>query len=304
LLVRVACYLLPDLDMVQQQDQQPQRPPFRWMVDYQVGDQLPIFSKPYFTWGLHTDYIGRRFIYRPVSESTMDDARRMMERINLPQGALVLAESQDAGRGRAGRTWLSPPDVNLYMTVLLFPPAAALRSLPVVTPLAVARAIEAVTEARGAGVHADLKWPNDVLVGGKKIAGVLIETEHLSDRIIALVGIGLNVNLDPSLHPEIAGIATSLKDATGLDFPREEVLAAVCNELEPLYEAALAGSREPFEAWKRRLITLGQQVTVSAPDRRFEGEAIDVEDDGALVVVTADGRRERVEAGDVTVRPA
>jgi BirA family biotin operon repressor/biotin-[acetyl-CoA-carboxylase] ligase len=288
----------------QQQDQQPQRPPFRWMVDYQVGDQLPIFSKPYFTWGLHTDYIGRRFIYRPVSESTMDDARRMMERINLPQGALILAESQSAGRGRAGRAWVSPPDVNLYMTILLFPPAQALRALPLIAPLAVAQAVEKIAASRGTPIAADVKWPNDVLIAGKKVSGVLIETEHQPERIVALVGVGLNVNLEASRHPEIAGIATSLKEATGVDFPREEVLAAFCNELEPLYEAALAGSREPFETWKRRLVTLGQDVTVASPDRRFEGKAIDVEADGALIVITSAGVRERVEAGDVTVRPA
>jgi BirA family biotin operon repressor/biotin-[acetyl-CoA-carboxylase] ligase len=287
-----------------QQNQQPQRPPFRWMVDYQVGDQLPIFSKPYFTWGLHTDFIGRRFIYRPVSESTMDDARRMLERINLPEGALILAESQSAGRGRAGRAWVSPPDVNLYLTLLLFPPQPALRSLAIVTPLALAQAVERISAAKGAAIKADVKWPNDVQVGGKKIAGVLIETEHLADKVVALVGVGINVNLEASRHPEIADIATSLKEATGVEFPREEVLAAFCNELEPLYLASRAGDRAPFEAWKRRLVNLGQQVKVIAPDRTFEGRAVDVEDDGALVVLTADGVRQRVEAGDVSLRPA
>jgi BirA family biotin operon repressor/biotin-[acetyl-CoA-carboxylase] ligase len=289
--------------MVQQQGQPAQPPPFRWMIDYQVGDQLPTFSKPYFTWGLHTDYVGRRFIYRPVSESTMDDARRMLERINLPQGALVLAESQEAGRGRVGRPWVSPPDVNLYMTIILFPTQEALRQLPIVTPLAVARAVESIARAKGTVIRADLKWPNDVQVGGKKVSGVLIETEHQPQRIVALVGIGLNVNLDPAAYPTIADIATSLKAATGTEFPREEVLAALCNEFEPLYEAALAGSREPFEAWRERLVTLGRDVTVSAPDRTFDGRAIGVEDDGALIVETSSGKRERVEAGDVSVRP-
>lgn len=289
--------------MVQQQQDQPQRPPFRWMIDYQFGDHLPIFSKPYFQWGLRTDYVGRRFIYRPVSESTMDDARRMLERINLPQGALVLAESQTAGRGRAGRSWTSPPDVNLYLTLVLFPPLEALRSLAFVTPLAVAQALESISSAKGAPVRLDIKWPNDVLYGGKKLAGVLIETEF-TPEVVALVGVGMNVNLEASAYPEIAEIATSLKEAAGFAIPREEVLAAFCNEFEPLYEKALEGSREPFATWKARLVTLGQSVKVASSGRTFEGEAIDVEDDGALVVVTADGRRERVEAGDVSVRPA
>jgi BirA family biotin operon repressor/biotin-[acetyl-CoA-carboxylase] ligase len=86
--------------------------------------------------------------------------------------------------------------------------------------------------------------------------------------------------------------------------PREELLAVICNEFEPLYEEALAGSREPFETWKSRLVTLGREVTVAAPDSSFEGKAVDVEDDGALIVSLADGSRRRVEAGDVLVRPA
>jgi BirA family biotin operon repressor/biotin-[acetyl-CoA-carboxylase] ligase len=286
------------------QNEQPQRPPFRWMVDYQFGDQLPIFSKPYFQWNLHTDYVGRRFIYRPVSESTMDDARRMLERINLPQGALVLAESQNAGRGRAGRAWVSPPDVNLYLTLILFPPLERLRSLAYVTPLAVARAIETFTARKGVPLRAEIRWPNDVLIGSKKVAGVLIETEHAPERVVALVGVGVNVNLEASRIEEIADIATSVKEATGLEMPREELLAVICNEFEPLYEEALAGSREPFETWKSRLVTLGREVTVAAPDSSFEGKAVDVEDDGALIVSLADGSRRRVEAGDVLVRPA
>jgi BirA family biotin operon repressor/biotin-[acetyl-CoA-carboxylase] ligase len=288
--------------MVQQE--QPQRPPFRWMIDYQFGDQLPIFSKPYFQWHLHTDYVGRRFIYRPISESTMDDARRMLERINLPQGALVLAESQSAGRGRAGRSWVSPPDVNLYFTLLLFPPPQRLRPLAYVTPLAVAKAIESFSKQKGVPVVPDLKWPNDVQIGGKKVAGVLIETEHAPERVVALVGVGVNVNLETARFEEIAGLATSLKDATGLELPREELLAAICNEFEPLYEEALSGSRGPFEDWKSRLVTLGQDVTVSTPDGAFQGRAVDVEDDGALLVALEDGRTRRVEAGDVRVRPA
>src|SRR6266496_2352128 len=85
------------------------RSPFRFMVDYVYGDALPTFSKPHFQWKLLTDYMGRRFVYRPVAESTMDDARRMLERMRLTSGAVILADSQTAGRGRNGRTWVSPP---------------------------------------------------------------------------------------------------------------------------------------------------------------------------------------------------
>src|ERR1051325_4431240 len=161
------------------------RSPFRFMVDYQYGDALPMFSKPYFQWKLLTDYMGRRFVYRPVAESTMDDGRRMLERMRLTPGAVILADAQPEGRGRAGRSWVSPPDVNLYFTFLLFPEPAALRPLAYVTPLAIAEAIEEVSASAGRKIMPDLKWPNDVQIEGRKVAGVLIEVDHLPDRLAA-----------------------------------------------------------------------------------------------------------------------
>lgn len=277
----------------------PPGPGFRWMVDYQVGDQLPMFSKPHFQWNLKTDYMGRRFVYRPVSESTMDDARRMLERIRLPQGSVILAESQTAGRGRAGRPWMSPPDVNLYFTFLIFPDGGGLRPLAYVTPLAVALAAEEVTAARGARVVPDLKWPNDVLINGRKLAGVLIEVDHVEERMTALVGVGINVNLDAAAHDEVRGIATSIREAAGFDLAREEVLAAFCNHFESLYEEALSGSRRPFEAWRARLVTLGKTVVANGFGAPVRGRAVDVDEDGTLVLEVEPGRRVRIEAGDV-----
>jgi BirA family biotin operon repressor/biotin-[acetyl-CoA-carboxylase] ligase len=273
--------------------------PFRFMVDYQVGDALPMFAKPHFQWKLNTEYMGRRFVYRPVSESTMDDARRMMERMRLTQGAVILAETQTAGRGRAGRAWVSPPDVNLYFTFLLFPEPAGLRPLAYVTPLAAALAIEQVSEEAGKKIVPSLKWPNDVLVDGRKLAGVLIEIDHMPDRMGAIVGVGINVNVDPDDYEEIAGIATSMKLLTGTVIAREEVLAAFCNHFESLYEEALGGSRRPFEQWKSRLVTLGKMVHAERGGLPLYGKAVDVEDDGALLIEREDGVRERVEAGDV-----
>jgi BirA family biotin operon repressor/biotin-[acetyl-CoA-carboxylase] ligase len=272
----------------------------RQMFNFQFGDTLPIFSKPHFQWGLKTDYVGRRFIYRPVTESTMDDTRRMLERFNLQNGAVVLAETQTAGRGRAGRSWVSPPDVNLHFTVLLYPEMSQLRPLAYVTPLAVALAVEEVAHAAGKELAAGLKWPNDVFLGEKKAAGVLIETSEIADRLVALVGVGVNVNLEVSDYPEIRDIATSVKEAIGVKVAREEVLAAFCNHFESLYEEAKSGSWRPFEAWRDRLITLGREVVAHGLAGAPRGIAVDVEEDGALVLQLADGRRLRVEAGDVT----
>lgn len=272
------------------------------MFDIQIGDALPLFSKPHFQWGLTTDYVGRRFVYRPATESTMDDAKRMIQRFNLQNGALVMAETQTAGRGRLGRQWISPPDVNLYFTIVLYPSDNGLKPLPYVTPLAIARAIEEVTSARGFDLRLDLKWPNDVQIGGKKVAGVLIETEHGVERPTAFIGAGINVNLEVGEHPEIRDIATSVRDATGATMPREEVLSAFCNHFESLYETAKAGNQAPFEDWKARLITLGQQVQARTPSGVVDGLAVDTAADGALILELPDRTRVAIEAGDVLPR--
>jgi len=291
---------------------------FRRQMDRMQFETLPLFNKPRFSWKLKTDYVGRRFVYRPSTESTMDDARRMLERFRLGSGAVVLAETQTAGRGRAGRSWVSPPDVNLYFTLVIYPPpegpstspGRSMRPLAYVTPLAIALAAEEAAAALGKQLRADLKWPNDVLVGGKKVAGVLIETLETPStgsgrggggEAVALIGIGINVNLDVAAYPEIADIATSLKEALGVEVAREELLAAFCNHFESLYEQALAGHRAPFQAWRERLVTLGREVVATGAREAVRGVAVDVDEDGALVIERADGRRVRVEAGDVTL---
>ena len=275
---------------------------FRRMMDSMAFETLPLFSKPHFSWNLQTDYVGRRFVYRPETESTMDDARRMLERFRLTSGAVLLAETQTGGRGRAGRTWVSPPDVNLYFTVVLLAAPDESRHLAYVTPLATALAVEEVAARQGSQLRADLKWPNDVLIDGKKVAGILIEnTEKESGEPVALVGVGINVNIDVAAYAEIASIATSLKDVLGVRVPREEVLAAFCNHFEVLYEEAIVGGRTPFEAWRERLITLGKDVTATGASETIRGLAVDVDEDGALLIETPDSRIVRVEAGDVTL---
>ena len=275
---------------------------FRRQMDLMQFETLPLFNKPRFSWNLRTDYVGRRFVYRPSTESTMDDARRMLQRFRLESGAVVLAEAQTAGRGRAGRHWVSPPDVNLYFTLVIYVQPDGARPLAYVTPLAIALAAEEMAAAAGRTLCADLKWPNDVLVGGKKLAGVLIETtETGSGEPVALVGVGINANLDVAAHPELAGVATSLKEALAVEVAREELLARFCNHFEALYEQALAGSRAPFQAWRERLVTLGREVVATGARETIRGVAVDVDEDGALVIAQADGRRVRVEAGDVTL---
>jgi BirA family biotin operon repressor/biotin-[acetyl-CoA-carboxylase] ligase len=270
------------------------------LMDFET---LPLFSKPYFSWNLHTDYVGRRLVYRPDTESTMDDARRLLDRFRLTSGAIVMAESQTEGRGRNGRSWVSPPDVNLLFTLVLrTPDRQSQRPLFYLTALAVSRAIEDLTAKHGVPLQTEFKWPNDVRINGRKVAGVLIETTESSDGgLVALVGVGINVNMDASLYPEIADIATSVASETGKPLPREELLAAFCNHFESLYEGASSGSSRPFQDWRSRLVTLGREVVASGTGAPVRGTAVDVEADGALVIETAPGQRVRVDYGDVTL---
>ena len=210
-------------------------------------------------------------------------------------GTAVLAEEQTAGRGRLGRAWVSPAGKNIYVTLVMRPPAPKLRVLSIVSPLAIAEVLE------GIGLTPRLKWPNDVLVGGRKIAGILIETELSGDAVkYALVGIGLNVNFDVEATPEIADIATSVRRELGRDASREELLAALLNAFEARYEQALEGDAV-FQAWRSRLETLGRRVRATLGERVEEGVAEDVDTEGNLLVRRDDGSLAVVEAGDVTL---
>jgi BirA family biotin operon repressor/biotin-[acetyl-CoA-carboxylase] ligase len=243
---------------------------------------------------LETRYLGRRVIYLTSTASTQDIARVEAEG-GARAGTLVIAEEQTKGRGRFGRSWVSPSGANLYFTLIMRPEARRARSLGMVAPLAVAEAVEQVT-----GLSPRIKWPNDVIVEGRKLAGVLIETEVQGQSLkYALVGPGVNVNFDIEDTSEIADIATSLKRELGRDTSREELLAMLLNRFEKLYESDIT---DVVQRWRSRLDTLGRQVRVTFRDQVQEGLAEDVDADGNLVLVQADGSRVLIEAGEVTLR--
>jgi len=244
---------------------------------------------------LRTAFVGRRLIYLTSTPSTQDVARREADE-GAVEGTAVIAEEQTAGRGRLGRSWVSPAGRNIYVTIVLRPDLARLRILGMAAPLAVARAVESA-----AGLSALLKWPNDVLVSGRKLSGVLIDSElYGGDARYALVGIGVNVNFDIEEDSEIASIATSIKREAGHPVSREDVLAAVLNEFEELYLST--SPSDVRDAWKARLDTLGREVRVTFRGAVHEGLAEDVDADGSLVLRLADGSKLAIEAGEVTLR--
>jgi len=251
---------------------------------------------------LRTRVIGRHILYYPSVDSTNDVARELA-REGVLEGIVVLADEQKAGRGRRGRRWLAPAGTCLLFSLLLRPPLPPhqCQRLTMACSLALAEAIESHT-----GLAIGLKWPNDLLIGGKKVGGILTELGVEKEQLeYAIVGIGLNVNLDFTL-PEVASLkeqATSLAQELGVPVAREPLLACILNRLEARY-LALCSGWSPHQEWTARLAMLGQQVMISGPDGEMKGQAEGVDKDGALLLRLEDGRVMRVLAGDVSLRPA
>ncbi|MCL5734691.1 MAG: biotin--[acetyl-CoA-carboxylase] ligase [Actinobacteria bacterium] len=246
---------------------------------------------------IRTRCFGRHLVCLDATSSTNNVARAMALE-GAPEGTLVLAEEQRAGRGRLGRRWLAPPGGCLLMSLLLRPPIPPSEAfaLTILAGTATARAVE-----RATGLPCQLKWPNDVLVRGRKMAGILCEMSATGDRLDwAVLGIGLNVNLDPALYPEIAATATSVSHELGRSLPRLLLLATLLDELEADYFRFLRDGLAAIRSeWRRRLATLGQWVSVE--DGAHYGLAEDVDETGALLLRQSDGTLVRVTVGDAAL---
>ncbi|GAA1592446.1 biotin--[acetyl-CoA-carboxylase] ligase [Kribbella hippodromi] len=213
-----------------------------------------------------------------------------------PEGLVVTAEYQSSGRGRLGRTWTTPPQSAVLMSVLLRPTAVDASRWPwlgLLVPLAVAAAVREVGE-----IPAQVKWPNDVLVENRKLAGILLERV---EGPAAVVGIGLNVTLRESEKPHEAATSLALENAATTD--RATVLAAVLRQLATRYQSWVEANGDPavlLPEYRELSATLGRPVRVELPDGTFlTGTARDLADDGRLIVDTRDGVHQ-LAAGDVT----
>lgn len=229
----------------------------------------------------------------------MDEARSAAAD-GAAEGLVVLAEEQSAGRGRHGRRWLSAPGRDVLMSVLLRPDERVAGQLLMMAALGAGRAVDALTGARST-----VKWPNDVRVEGRKVCGVLAESESGPEGVIAVVGIGLNVNSDESEWlPDVARTATSLRLIAGQEVPREEAVRALLGELDALYRRLRSGGSVRDE-WAERLDTIGLEVEVTwrsdAGDNCVRGWAEGVDGAGCLLVRDAAGRVWTVAAGEVTL---
>ena len=231
------------------------------------------------TWDLH---------YEPSCSSTQDLARAASAR-GAQQGWTMVTDLQREGRGRQGRTWVAPPETALLFSTILRPPRDVLPLLPLLAALTVAGGIET-----SSGAVPDLKWPNDVLISGKKLAGILLERPAGADVVL---GVGLNVNQSRADLPEGA---TSLAIEIGHQLERESLLAAILNDFGNAYERAdREGVSWIVPGWRSRSSMLGKAVAFHRDGTLIRGIAEDVSDDGALQVRLDDGSRISVVAGEV-----
>jgi BirA family biotin operon repressor/biotin-[acetyl-CoA-carboxylase] ligase len=228
--------------------------------------------------------------------STNDYAKRLAEG-GAPAGALVLAEAQTHGRGRAGRDWLTPPGSALALSLILRPALPAVQAARLVMLAGVA-ACAALAQA--AGLRAALKWPNDVLISGKKVAGILVETALRGETLdYAVLGLGLNVRWSPA--PEQVDFpATHVEAEAGRAVERERLLYALLAQLDAHYPALLSGAI--FEDWRARLTMLDTPIELRTEAETLAGRAEGVTPEGALIFRAASGEVREVLAGDVRLR--
>ncbi len=229
-----------------------------------------------------------RLHYEPACSSTQDLARDAAAR-GAEEGWTVVTDLQREGRGRQGRSWVAPAETALLFSTILRPPRDVLPLLPLLAALAVAGGIEVST-----GAAADLKWPNDVLLKDKKLAGILLERPAGAEVVL---GVGLNVNQSPGDVPEGG---TSLAIEMGHELEREPLLAAILNDLGNAYERAdREGVSWIVPGWRSRSSMLGHAVAFHRDGALIRGIAEDVTEDGALQVRLGDGSRIGVVAGEV-----
>jgi BirA family biotin operon repressor/biotin-[acetyl-CoA-carboxylase] ligase len=245
-------------------------------------------------------FIGHALHCYPQIGSTNDEAFRLGLQ-GAPEGTVLVADAQSAGKGRLARLWHSPPGANIYTSVLLRPRFAAARApqISIAAGVTAAETLEPYCPGRAA-----LKWPNDVQIGGKKICGILAQMKLAgADIDFVVVGIGVNVNWRPEQFPEeIRSIATSLFLETGRDISREDLLNRLYENLTKWYKSLLTcGFEAVRQAWLSRAPMIGQNVAVRFGDETLSGRAAGLDDDGSLILETPEGAARKVSAGDATI---
>ncbi len=250
---------------------------------------------------LDTVYIGRDYFHFDTLESTNNKAKELASKPGL-NGAVIVSEEQTTGKGRLGRQWVSPKHRGIWMSVILKPDLEP-SYVPRIVHVAAAAVILAMKET---GIEASVKWPNDIILNGKKVCGILTEMSgEISHVDYIVVGIGINANLEPEDIPaELKEKASSLYMETGAAVDRKRLAAKILNHFEVLYEDFLAsGSIEAsLKICRDNSILLGKDVRIISRQKESTARAVDISPEGELVVQYEDGRTELIVSGEVSVR--
>jgi BirA family biotin operon repressor/biotin-[acetyl-CoA-carboxylase] ligase len=252
--------------------------------------------------GLHTTRIGQSIHYEETVESTQKIAHRLAQD-GVPEGTVVVAEEQTAGRGRLDRAWYSPKHTGVWMSLILRPslPPQRAPQLTLMTAVAVVQAIQEVT-----GLSPDIKWPNDILINGKKAVGILTEMQADADRIHSvIIGIGINVNQQKEhFAPAIQEIATSLKLESGEDVNRALLMQTIFLKLEKLYDEYLTKGFQLIKLlWEAHAISIGKHVVARTLTGTIEGLAKGIADDGVLLLEDVNGHIHHIHSADIELAP-
>ncbi|MEM1536725.1 MAG: biotin--[acetyl-CoA-carboxylase] ligase [Candidatus Bathyarchaeia archaeon] len=251
--------------------------------------------------GLKTKLFGKYLFFAREVGSTNDWAKELAE-LGAPEGTVAIAEVQTAGRGRLGRKWHSPRG-GLWFSIIIKPNLKPAETVQLVF-LASLAVVEVLRELYG--LKAETKWPNDVLVEGRKVCGILSEMKTVGEKVeYAVLGVGLNANIDveKEFPLELRETATSLEKMLGKEIALEILLKALLEKMESLYQIFLEeGFNYILAKWKTHASFLRCEVEVYSGDEKFEGLALDVDGDGALVLRLRDGTVKRIFTGDLSIR--
>ena len=267
---------------------------------YRLIDSPDVMSKAEIESLMDTKWVGSTVVYYDEIDSTNNRAKEAGDN-KAPHGTLFVADMQVAGKGRRGRVWQSPAGSSIYMTILLYPEISPLKApqLTLVMAIAVAEGIKEVT-----GLDTKIKWPNDIVVNGRKICGILTEMSTEIDYINhVVIGAGINVNQD-DFPEDIRKTASSLKMEFGKQVKRSELIAAIMKSFEKDYEIFvktedLSGLQELYNSM---LVNLDRDVKVLEPGNEYEAHALGINKTGELIVRTAEGEEKEIYAGEVSVR--
>jgi BirA family biotin operon repressor/biotin-[acetyl-CoA-carboxylase] ligase len=248
-----------------------------------------------------TKVIGQKIHYFKEVTSTNDVAKELAA-LRAKEGTIVIAEIQTSGRGRLGRSWLSPKG-GVWLSVILRPEVKAkdVFKITFLTAVAVAKTIRKMFK-----LNAEIEWPNDVLINGKKVCGILTETSIRGETVDSvIVGVGINANVDLNLFPNnLKKTVTTLASEVKMEVDREKFLHALLKELEAYYKMFKENNFDSIlEEWKQLNRLFGANVEVVTFNEKIEGQAVNVDQNGALIIRLADGTTRKVFSGDVTCLP-